>query len=188
MSQRLAVIPCGVHQTPVPRSSDRRSYYFLIALVAYVPWETPHHVTDSSVNTALGWLSESSLQRHQRPASLPPPLPLSLSPDFSSLCVYLSWPGPPSASPLTSSHYPHLTLRVRSHLCWGEFIANLAAPFPPADQETTPTPKQPYTFVIYDIQHIFNIFRCTLLVPLMRYHNNMAQIAWAGAAPLCMCQ
>lgn len=52
VSRRLALIPSGVHQTSVPRSSDRRSYYFLIALVARVPRERPHHVTDSSVNTA----------------------------------------------------------------------------------------------------------------------------------------
>ncbi|KAK5929589.1 hypothetical protein CgunFtcFv8_010810 [Champsocephalus gunnari] len=58
VSRRLALIPSGVRQTPVPRSSDRRSYYFLFALVACVPWERPPHVTDSSVNTASPGVTE----------------------------------------------------------------------------------------------------------------------------------
>ncbi|CAB1455179.1 unnamed protein product [Pleuronectes platessa] len=41
-----------------PRSSDRRSYYFLIAPVARVPRERPHHVTDSSVNTGSPGVTE----------------------------------------------------------------------------------------------------------------------------------
>lgn len=51
MSHKLPSIPSDVRQTPVPLSSDRRSYYFLIALVARVSWDRLHHVTDSSVNT-----------------------------------------------------------------------------------------------------------------------------------------
>lgn len=98
VSQRLALIPGGVHQTPVPRSSDRRSYYFLIALVARVPWERPHHVTDSFVNTASPGVTEWEL-------TAVTPMSRLLSPPFIFLfrlfCVSLLWPG----SPFTSSYY-----------------------------------------------------------------------------------
>lgn len=83
MSHKLALIPSDVRQTPVPLSSDRRSYYFLIALVARVPRDRLHHVTDSSVNTAspkvTEWALTTAMPSSRLSSHLSPDICLSLS-------------------------------------------------------------------------------------------------------------
>lgn len=88
VSQRLALIPSGVHQTPVPRSSDRRSYYFLITLVARVPREMPHHVTDRSINTGSPRVTEWELTAATPLSRLFSSTPIFLSRLFISVSVH----------------------------------------------------------------------------------------------------
>lgn len=86
MSHRLALIPSDVRQTPVPLSSDRRSYYFLIALVARVSRDRLHRVTDSSVNTAglkvTEWALTTAMPSSRLSSHLSPDICLSLSRDL----------------------------------------------------------------------------------------------------------
>lgn len=189
VSRRPALIPSGVHQTPVPRSSDRRSYYFLIALVACVPWDRPHHVTDSTVNTASPGVTEwelTAVTPLSRLFSLLPPLLFRLLISGRLIAVTR-----PTLNP------PHITFTWRPGsevTCVGvRLFLTLLHPSA-ADQEAT-TPNSlillsSITFgqTSFSPCDIFNIFRRTLLAPLMQYHNNIAGIAGAGQLPLCVCQ
>lgn len=154
VSRRLTLIPTSVHQTPVPRSSDRRSYYFLIARVARVPRERLHHVTDSSVNTGSPRVTEWEL------TAVTPLSRLFFSPHTPQtfhLNVPPPWPGP-------LSRPPRVTFTWRpgsSHMCWSGVISNLATGW--AENNKTPnsdtfTVHYTHSNSLFLLRMIFSIF------------------------------
>lgn len=117
----------------VPASPDRRGYYFLIALVASVPWDRFPHMTDSSVNTTglphLHWVGGGEWMRAQLGHTLLPPLyqPVSsLTRFMPNRTYYLRLT--PGGSPVLKGGYswpsqlvkntPHITTILCHLLFW----------------------------------------------------------------------
>lgn len=160
---------CGNSQwcpsDPVPQSSDRRSYYFLIAPVARISWEWLHHLNDSPTHTqALGLVSKNSAQqRHPCPAHTH----ISLFPLLLSHLISVN------LHPQRGQRYLHLLVHQPKVSYIGYF--QLGATLFPVDQRTA-TPQHLF-FIICHRHHPLSpviIFWCTLLVPLIQYHNSQA--------------
>lgn len=105
----------------VPASSDRRSYYFLITLVARVPGERFSHVTDSFVNTTG----------------------ISLSTSLGVVVTFLAFYNAPQVFSFSSLTWFMLNHTLPSPDTWGARVTcaevRLFLTLPPADQEQPPS-------------------------------------------------